>query len=144
MKKSLKSVYLLVGILALGGLAGAYGQTKVIKEVPIHTTRSLDGAELFREYCAVCHGVDGKGTGPAADALKRGPSDLTQLARKNNGKFPTLAVQTSIKGSPEIIEHGTAAMPIWGQAFRQSGQSKDFVQMRLFALLKYVEQIQAK
>ena len=128
----------------MGGLATAYAQTRVIKEVPVHTTRTLDGADLFHEYCAVCHGVDGKGGGPAADALKRRPSDLTQLARQNNGKFPTLAVQMSIRGGGDTIEHGTADMPIWGKAFRQIGQNDDFVDMRLFALLKYVEQIQAK
>ncbi len=140
--------YLLIGALALGGLATAYAQTKVIKEVPVRATRSLDGAELYREYCAVCHGVDAKGSGPAADALKRRPSDLTQFTRKNNGKFPTLAVKMSIQGTGEtagaIIEHGTLDMPIWGQAFNPAGQSKDFVEMRLFNLTKYIEQIQAK
>ena len=128
----------------MGGIATTYAQTKVIREVPVHATRSLDGPELFQEFCAVCHGVDGKGGGPAAEALKRRPSDLTQLTRKNNGKFPVLAVQTTIKGSGETIEHGTADMPIWGKAFSQVGQNKDFVDMRLFALMKYVEQIQAK
>jgi mono/diheme cytochrome c family protein len=144
MKKITKPVYLLIGALALGGLATAYAQTKVVKVVPVHNTRSLDGAVLFREYCAVCHGVDAKGGGPAADALKRTPSDLTQLSRKNGGKFPTLAVQMNLKGSPEVAEHGTSEMPMWGQAFSQVGQNKDFVEMRLFALTKYVEQIQAK
>ena|SRR5579863_1922919 len=148
MKKSLKPVYILLGALTLGGLATAYAQTKVIKEVPVHATRSLDGAELFREFCAVCHGVDGKGKGPAADALKRSPSDLTQLSHKNNGKFPTLAVRVSIQGAGEnagqIMEHGTLDMPIWGQVFNPAGQNKDLTEMRLFALTKYVEQIQAK
>jgi mono/diheme cytochrome c family protein len=144
MKKNLKPVYLLLGALTLGGLATAYAQTKVIKEIPVHVTRSLDGAELFHEFCAVCHGADAKGGGPAADALKRKPTDLTQLTRKNNGKFPTLAVQMSIKGSGETIEHGTADMPMWGKSFSQIGQNKDFVDMRVFALVKYVEQIQAK
>ncbi|HTS26557.1 MAG TPA: hypothetical protein VMH81_11830 [Bryobacteraceae bacterium] len=50
----------------------------------------------------------------------------------------------SIKGDGGILEHGTAEMPIWGQTFRQSGVNRDFVDMQVYALLKYVEHIQAK
>jgi mono/diheme cytochrome c family protein len=107
-------------------------------------TRSLEGVELFREYCAVCHGVNAKGDGPAADALKKQPTDLTQLAHKNSGKYPILAVLTTIKGSNEIIEHGTHDMPMWGSVFSQSGQQKDLGEMRVMALVKYIEDIQAK
>ena len=136
---------LLFGAFLLGGVALLTAQTKVIKEVPVHAVQTLDGSQLFREYCAVCHGVDGKGNGPAADALKRAPGDLTQLTRNNGGKFPALSVHMSIKGSTEtIIEHGTVDMPIWGQALRQLGQSPNYVEMKIYALLKYVEQIQAK
>ncbi|HLK69284.1 MAG TPA: c-type cytochrome [Bryobacteraceae bacterium] len=139
-----KPFYLLSGTLLLGGLALVCAQTKVIKEVPVHATNTLNGSDLYHEFCAVCHGVDGRGNGPAAEALKKAPTDLTQLALKNNGKFPTLAVQMSIKGPSGIIEHGTGDMPIWGQALRQAGQNRDFVEMRVYALTKYVEQIQAR
>jgi mono/diheme cytochrome c family protein len=107
-------------------------------------TQSLEGVDLYRQYCAVCHGVTAKGDGPAASALKKHATDLTQLAHKNGGKFPMLAVQTSIKGSSGIVEHGAGEMPMWGQVFSQNGQQKDLGDMRVMALLKYVEQIQAK
>jgi mono/diheme cytochrome c family protein len=35
------------------------------------------GQQLFQTYCMVCHGTDGKGTGPAAKGLEHAPADLT-------------------------------------------------------------------
>ena len=137
------SYFLFIGVVVAVGAAGA--QTKpTIKEVPAKMTRSLDGKELFGHYCAVCHGVDGKGGGPAAAALKRGPGDLTQLSRKNSGKFPTLAVKMSITGGSNVMEHGTRDMPMWGSVLSETGQQMAMGQMRVQALLEYVEQIQAK
>jgi mono/diheme cytochrome c family protein len=137
----LSGVALSLVILVTGAATGA--QTK-IKEVPAHMTASLDGHDLFQHYCAVCHGMDAKGGGPAASALKRPPGDLTLLSRMNGGKFPALAVQMSIKGANGIVEHGTREMPMWGTIFSEMGQNRDTGEMRIMALLKYVEQIQAK
>jgi mono/diheme cytochrome c family protein len=135
---------LLIALLSVGVCATANAQQKTIREVPARMTNSIEGVDLYREYCAVCHGVSGKGDGPAAAATKKHPTDLTQLARKNSGKFPTLAVQTSIRGNNSIVEHGTGEMPVWGSIFSRSGQQKDLGDMRLMGLVKYVEQLQAK
>jgi mono/diheme cytochrome c family protein len=131
-------------LLGLGGQVAANAQSKVIKEVPARMIASLEGQDLYREFCAVCHGVDAKGAGPAASALKKTPTDLTLLARKNKGKYPTLAVQVSIKAGNGVIEHGTGDMPIWGKIFSETGQQRDLGEMRVLALVKYIEQIQAK
>jgi mono/diheme cytochrome c family protein len=144
MNKCFIPQYLILAFLSIGGYEAAVAQQKVIKEVPARMTRSLEGVDLFREYCAVCHGVNAKGDGPAADALKKHPTDLTQLARKNAGKFPVLAVQMTIKGSNGITEHGTREMPMWGTIFSQSGSQKDLGDMRVASLLKYIEDLQAK
>jgi mono/diheme cytochrome c family protein len=128
-------------ILILAGSAA--GQAMKVKEVPVKLSGTIEGSQLYREHCAVCHGVDAKGGGPAAPALKKAPTDLTQIARRNGGKYPELAVQRKIKGA-EVLEHGTLDMPIWGQVLVGPGKSKTDGEMRVFALLKYLGEIQVK
>ena len=117
---------------------------KTIKRVNAQSTTSLNGADLFKEYCAVCHGTDAKGSGPAADALKKRPADLTQLSRKNSGTFPELHVMNYIKGAEVTAAHGSRDMPVWGNIFSQMSSNQDLVQVRVYALLKYIEGMQAK
>jgi hypothetical protein len=86
--------------------------------------------------------VDGKGKGPAAEALKKPSTDLTQLATRNKGKYPDLAVQVSIVGPHGMVEHGTGEMPIWGPIFSRTGSEKDLGDMRVNALVKYIGTLQ--
>ena len=144
MKRFIGSFYLVLAVAAVGSVTAVQAQQKVIKEVSARMTTSLEGVDLYRQFCAVCHGVNGKGNGPAADALKKPATDLTQIARKNGGKFPLLAVQMTIKGNGGITEHGTSQMPMWGSVFSQEGQQKDLGDMRSMAVLKYLESMQAK
>ena len=65
---------------------------KTIQHVPMKPTSPVSGKEMYTNYCAVCHGTEGKGNGPAAEALKTPPSDLTVLSKKNGGKYPALKV----------------------------------------------------
>ena len=67
------------------------------KQIPF--TASLSGAEMFKTWCASCHGTDAKGNGPAAAALKKMPANLTQLAKQSGGKFPTQRVREYIDGT---------------------------------------------
>ena len=75
------------------------------------------GKSEFQSSCASCHGADAKGKGPVSDQLKIPPADLTILAKKNNGVFPTKAVYETIYGSKTVPAHGTREMPIWGERF---------------------------
>ena len=125
------------------GVLGA--QTKpAIKHVPLSPTSPASGKEMFATYCAVCHGVDGRGAGPAAAALKNRPTDLTQLAAKKGGKYPGFLVTETLSGKA-IAAHGSKEMPVWGDLFRalESGDNS-FIQLRLVNLTSYVESIQAK
>jgi mono/diheme cytochrome c family protein len=62
--------------------AGRQRQTPEVKAVPYAAIQSVEGRENFTAYCAVCHGVDGRGNGPAAPAMKVPVPDLTTLAAR--------------------------------------------------------------
>jgi mono/diheme cytochrome c family protein len=118
--------------------------TPTIKEADAPRTQTFSGDELFKTYCAVCHGPGGKGDGPAAEALKQRPADLTQLSRKNGGKFPALEVKNYISGMDTVAAHGSRTMPIWGDIFSHMPAGKvDQATFRMTALVKYIEQMQA-
>jgi mono/diheme cytochrome c family protein len=118
---------------------------KTIKHVPVTATSPSSGQEMYKAYCAVCHGADGKGNGPAASALKVPPTDLTQLSKKNGGKYPDLKVAATVRGEDNIPAHGTAEMPVWGQLFWDMSHGHEGeVQQRVSNLTKYVESLQAK
>ena len=73
------------------------------------------GAELFRHYCATCHGLDATGNGPMAGVLVIQPTDLTALADEN-GVFPTARVVARIDGRDPLVSHGSP-MPVYGPYF---------------------------
>jgi len=116
-----------------------------IKHVPVKQTSPASGAEMFKSYCAACHGADGKGDGPAASALKVPPADLSALAAKNGGKYPSLKVSAVIRGEEVPAAHGSKEMPIWGNLFwGMSGGHEAEVQQRVANLNKYIESLQKK
>lgn len=131
-----------LAILSISGLA-AFGQAGPGKEDEIPLTYSLSPAEMYKTWCASCHGAQGKGDGPAAAALKKAPADLTQLAKKNGGKFPTERVRNYIDGTQTVTAHGSREMPVWGSFFLQLGD-KVTVTYRVVTLASYVEGLQGK
>ena len=131
----------------LGVSMVCFGQeaTKKINKVPIEYTSPASGPEMFKSYCASCHGQDGKGTGPAASALKKAPADLTLLSQKNGGKLPSLEVQNTIKGDmSEPGAHGSRDMPMWGNVFRSVSVGSSTVDIRIRNLRDYIQSIQQK
>jgi mono/diheme cytochrome c family protein len=137
---------LCVALMLFVSMSGAQEQTqKTIKHVPLSATSASSGKEMYKAYCAVCHGADGKGNGPAASALKTAPTDLTQLSKSNGGKFPDLKVAATIRGEGNIAAHGTPEMPMWGHLFwGMSHGHEGEVQQRVANLTKYIESLQAK
>ncbi len=139
----------LVVALAMMSVAGVAQQTSeqkaTVKHVPIHNTASSSGKEMFESYCAVCHGKDGKSDGPAASALKTPPSDLTQLAKKNGGKYPGAHVAAVLQGQASLPAHGSQDMPVWGPLFSSISQGHEAqVHQRISNLVSYIETLQAK
>jgi mono/diheme cytochrome c family protein len=119
-------------------------QQPTITRGPAPRTDPTSGIEMYRSYCAVCHGLDGKGNGPAAPALKQPPSDLTQLSKKSGGKFPDLRVATIIQGDSVIAAHGSRDMPMWGDVFRSIQRDDAIVKLRVHNLAEYITSIQQK
>jgi hypothetical protein len=105
---------------------------------------SMYGPDLFRMYCASCHGRDGKGGGPVVPALKVPPPDLTQLSRRQKGVFPALEVETIITGPATVPAHGSDEMPVWGVIFRALDPSDTRTRARIKALVTHIESIQQK
>lgn len=119
--------------------------TTTLKHVPITNTPSNSGKQMFNSYCAVCHGNDGKGNGPAASAMKTPPVDLTLLAKKNDGKYPSAHVASVIRGQATLASHGNAEMPVWGPLFSSISQGQAAqVQQRISNLVDYIDTLQAK
>ena len=103
---------------------------------------SLAGRDSFELYCAACHGSDGRGGGPVAAELRTRPSDLTLLARRNDGAFPRDAVREFIVGTARPLRaHGTIEMPVWGPMFRVF-ESDARVRERIANLVTYIERLQ--
>jgi mono/diheme cytochrome c family protein len=111
-------------------------------------TEVIAGGELeYQNHCAICHGVDGKGRGIMAKFLSISPSDLTQLAKKNAGRFSFWQVYRVIDGREEIRGHGTREMPIWGARFQAEARGSDpgsrsQVSGRILSLVFYLQHIQ--
>jgi mono/diheme cytochrome c family protein len=145
-----KLIWMFAALIVLTYTVAAQDQTqsppsKVIQRVPVKQTSAASGKEMFNNYCAVCHGTDGKGGGPAASALKVPPADLTQLAKNNGGKYPALKVTSAIRGDSDHPAHGSKEMPVWGSLFlNMSHGHEGEVQQRVANLSQYVESLQAK
>jgi len=135
------AVLLLSAAFAVAQQAG----TTQIKHVPVKATNAASGQEMFASYCAVCHGANATGNGPAQSALKIQATDLTTLAQKNGGKYPAMHVSSVLRGDAELAAHGSKDMPVWGPLFRNLSQGHDAeVQQRIANLNGYIESIQKK
>ena len=130
--------------LALIGVVGVAGQQTGRTPPPL-VIPSLAGGDLFRFYCASCHGRDGKGDGPVASALTRRPPDLTTMARRNGGRFPTSRVEGFVAGDREpTIAHGSADMPVWGPIFQALDSHDRMNRIRIENVVAFIESIQTK
>jgi len=132
-------VVLVVGFAILGA-----DTQPVVKNVSPTPTSPASGKDMFVAYCAVCHGTDAKGGGPAAAALKTPPRNLTQLAAKSGGKFPEIRVYGVIRGDVEApAAHGSKNMPVWGNVFQSMSHDNGAgMQQRVTNLTAYIKSLQ--
>jgi len=106
----------------------------------------VTGGEVFRTYCATCHGPSGRGDGPLASSMRRKPADLTEIAKRNGGEYPSEIVYHTIDGKTPIRGHGGPDMPVWGDAFARSRDGGDAVAVkeRIDSLVNFIRTLQVK
>lgn len=134
----------LLGCGALVLMAMIVGSATRPQEQPDPALRN-EGAQIFKTWCASCHGLTGQGNGPLAPMLTRVAPDLTMIASNNGGMFPTARMRRIIDGR-DVESHGDPEMPIWGSAFKSTkgGYSDESVRARIDAVVAYLESIQKR
>lgn len=133
--------WILTGALLLG----AYGAYAGPIDDTLPPTYVPTGQQMFKQYCAACHGSDAKGQGPLAAVLKTPPPDLTALAKRHMGKFPYDYVKSVLEFGPGPSAHGSSDMPTWGPIFRfNDKQNERVVQQRIKNLCDFLASIQER
>ena len=144
-KVMLKTVLFAVAAAALFMAMGFADQPTGKLEIPAGRTDPTNGKQMYTSYCAPCHGAEGRGNGPVAPALRTPPTDLTGLAKANNGKFPDNHIVSVLRFGTESRAHGSAEMPVWGTVFnKMSKVNLQETGLRTANLSRYLESLQAK
>jgi len=133
-----------IAVLVAASLSFAdQAQSKLV--IPVDKTAPTSGKQMYTNYCAPCHGTDGRGNGPAAAALKTQPTDLTVLTKNNHGKYPDTHIAAVLQFGSEVQAHGSAQMPVWGPILgnmnRTNSQEK---LLRISNLSRYLETMQVR
>jgi len=116
-----------------------------INGTELPTTYVPSGQEMYKQYCAVCHGKDARGGGPLASVLLTKPPDLTTLAKRHMGKFPYDYVTSVLEFGTGRASHGSADMPAWGPLFRYyDKQNERVVKQRIKNLCDYLATLQER
>ena len=132
---------ILPGLLLMGACAASAGPI----DDTLPPTYVPTGQQMFKQYCAACHGSDAKGQGPIAAVLKTPPPDLTTLAKRHMGKFPYAYVKSVLEFGPGPTAHGSSDMPTWGPIFRfNDKQNERVVQQRIKNLCDFLASIQER
>jgi mono/diheme cytochrome c family protein len=129
---------------ALAAMAG-HAQSSTL-HIHVKPTQANDGKLMYQSYCAPCHGVEGRGNGPTAEALVTQPPDLTTLTRNNHGKFPERYLASVLRfGAENSPAHGSKLMPTWGPIFYRLNSStgaETMETLRINNLVAYIKTLQ--
>lgn len=101
-------------------LAGPWVALAVVGSTSFAQTAVDFGKNEYIASCASCHGVTAKGDGALRMHLTKPPTDLTIMAKRNGGVFPTQYAWEVIDGrtAAAIGSHGPREMPVWGYIYR--------------------------
>jgi mono/diheme cytochrome c family protein len=141
--KMLSAKVIAAGLAAIIGLAGGAELALAAETAKEPSQSTIDyGGRAFMRYCALCHGLDGRGGGPLAESLQKTPPDLTLLSERNGGYFPKERVMNTIEKGGDNT-HGMMKMLSWGKVFNEEMGTERQAEM-IQSLASYVEALQAK
>jgi mono/diheme cytochrome c family protein len=107
---------------------------------------SMSGEQLYRRFCASCHGVQGRGDGPVAASFRVEVPDLTQTASRMHGTDVRDRIVRIIDGRYIIGAHGTRIMPVWGEDLARleigNPEAERASQLMITRLADYVTSLQ--
>jgi nucleotide-binding universal stress UspA family protein/mono/diheme cytochrome c family protein len=108
--------------------------------------QETSGSEVYRTYCASCHGAAGLGDGPLASAMKKKPANLAEIAKRNGGVFPSELVFKTIDGRQPVRGHGGPDMPVWGDVFTRARDAGDTERVKavIQTLVEFLDSIQLR
>ena len=123
------------------------GGTQAAAQQPLSAGETVRvGRQYFVRYCSACHGIEGRGDGPAAPALRTPPADLTRIAQRRGGHFPVAEIAAYIDGRTWIAAHGQREMPVWGERFGEMVGHDELgeavIRSHLQFLIAYLQSIQ--
>ena len=130
-------------LLAVRGVSAQENPAVDKNQLPVSYIPS--GKIIYKQYCAACHGADGRGSGPVTPTLKVSVPDLTTLSKRNGYKFPFEYIEKVLRFGPGFAAHGSPEMPVWGPIFRYfENYNEAAVRKRIKNLCEYLNSIQAK
>lgn len=129
---------LLMAAVAVQVTVAADSPQGKIKYVSTRPITNPDGAVVYQDYCAVCHGVVGRGSGPAAKFLDTPVPDLTRIAVRD-GKFDRFHVIAHVK---HVDLAGQTPMPCWQQTMKMPNLDRNAVEVVMVNLTNYLERLQ--
>ncbi|MGO8757351.1 MAG: c-type cytochrome [Terracidiphilus sp.] len=145
MLRNLSYAALALALTAGIGYAKPSTSTKVV--IPVPRTSAASGKQMYANYCAPCHGVDGRGQGPMAAALRKQPANLASLSRNHGGKFPASHILSVLEFGPGASSHGKAEMPAWGPVLAsldRTNAEPNARDLRIDNLSRFLQSLQAK
>ena len=132
---------LFVLLLLIGGAAWLMTATLSAQTHIVYVQASrldpTDGSALYEAYCASCHGIAGRGNGPAAPLLSRPVPNISTIAVRE-GSFRAPHVMAHVGGG-----YGRECMPEWKEILHNT-YKQGYEQLALRNIVVYVEAIQVK
>ena len=134
-----RAVLLAALLLAVGAASARNNPVQDQDQLPANYVPS--GGQIYKQYCAACHGADAKGHGTVTRVFKTPAPDLTTLAKRHGGKFPYEYVTGVLRFAPGVPSHGSGAMPMWGPLFEYF-YNQSSAQHRIKNLCDYLATLQ--